>query len=318
MSEQNKNVSAVEWEDIPAEKFEIIGTDDFSGDIIARPKVSYWADAWRRFRENKIALVALIILVIMVIMVIIGPGISGYNFEQMNTDEINQLPSAEHWFGTDDLGRDLFARVFQGGRISLTIGIVGAVVASVVGSIYGGIASYFGGIVDDIMMRIVEVLLSIPYLLTVILISVVTDSKSIGTMMLALVLTGWCGIARLVRGQMLQLKSQEYILAANALGVSPIQTIMRHMIPNTLGMIIVAITFDIPGYIFSEAFLSYVGLGVQPPDTSWGALASAAQQNFMFYPYQLFFPSLMIALTMLGFTLLGDGLRDALDPKLRK
>lgn len=270
MSEQNKNVSAVEWEDIPAEKFEIIGTDDFSGDIIARPKVSYWADAWRRFRENKIALVALIILVIMVIMVIIGPGISGYNFEQMNTDEINQLPSAEHWFGTDDLGRDLFARVFQGGRVSLTIGIVGAVVASVVGSIYGGIASYFGGIVDDIMMRIVEVLLSIPYLLTVILISVVTDSKSIGTMMLALVLTGWCGIARLVRGQMLQLKSQEYILAANALGVSPIKTIMRHMIPNTLGMIIVAITFDIPGYIFSEAFLSYVGLGVQPPDTSWG------------------------------------------------
>lgn len=318
MSEQNKNVSAVEWEDIPAEKFEIIGTDDFSGDIIARPKVSYWADAWRRFRENKIALVALIILVIMVIMVIIGPGISGYNFEQMNTDAINQLPSAEHWFGTDDLGRDLFARVFQGGRVSLTIGIVGAVVASVVGSIYGGIASYFGGIVDDIMMRIVEVLLSIPYLLTVILISVVTDSKSIGTMMLALVLTGWCGIARLVRGQMLQLKSQEYILAANALGVSPIKTIMRHMIPNTLGMIIVAITFDIPGYIFSEAFLSYVGLGVQPPDTSWGALASAAQQNFMFYPYQLFFPSLMIALTMLGFTLLGDGLRDALDPKLRK
>ena len=318
MSEQNKNVSAVEWEDIPAEKFEIIGTDDFSGDIIARPKVSYWADAWRRFRENKIALVALIILVILVIMVIIGPGISGYNFEQMNTDEINQLPSAEHWFGTDDLGRDLFARVFQGGRVSLTIGIVGAVVASVVGSIYGGIASYFGGIVDDIMMRIVEVLLSIPYLLTVILISVVTGSKSIGTMMLALVLTGWCGIARLVRGQMLQLKSQEYILAANALGVSPIKTIMRHMIPNTLGMIIVAITFDIPGYIFSEAFLSYVGLGVQPPDTSWGALASAAQQNFMFYPYQLFFPSLMIALTMLGFTLLGDGLRDALDPKLRK
>lgn len=168
------------------------------------------------------------------------------------------------------------------------------------------------------MMRIVEVLLSIPYLIIVILISVVTDSKSIGTMMLALTLTGWCGIARLVRGQMLQLKSQEYVLAANALGVSPFKIIMRHMIPNTIGIIIVAITFDIPGYIFSEAFLSYIGLGIQPPDTSWGALASAAQQNFMFYPYQLFFPSLMIALTMLSFTLLGDGLRDALDPKLRK
>jgi len=248
-TEQNIH-SAAEWEDIPAEKFEIIGTDDFSGDIIARPKIGYWADAWRRLKENKIALVALIVLLLLIVMVCIGPVISGYNFEQMDTSAINQKPSAEHWFGTDSLGRDLFARVWQGGRVSIMIGVVGAVVASVIGCIYGGIASYFGGIVDDIMMRIVEVLLSIPYLIIVILISVVTDSKSIGTMMLALTLTGWCGIARLVRGQMLQLKSQEYVLAANALGVSPFKTIMRHMIPNTIGIIIVAITFDIPGYIF--------------------------------------------------------------------
>ena len=207
-TEQNIH-SAAEWEDIPAEKFEIIGTDDFSGDIIARPKIGYWADAWRRLKENKIALVALIVLLLLIVMVCIGPAISGYNFEQMDTSAINQKPSAEHWFGTDSLGRDLFARVWQGGRVSIMIGVVGAVVASVIGCIYGGIASYFGGIVDDIMMRIVEVLLSIPYLIIVILISVVTDSKSIGTMMLALTLTGWCGIARLVRGQMLQLKSQE-------------------------------------------------------------------------------------------------------------
>lgn len=318
-TEENKVTSATEWEDIPAEKFQIIGTDDFSGDIIARPKVGYWADAWRRFRENKIALVALIILVLMVIMVIFGPAISGYNFEQMDTSAINQTPNAQHWFGTDSLGRDLFARVWQAGRVSLAIGIVGAVVASVVGSIYGGIASYFGGIVDDIMMRIVEVLLSIPYLIIVILISVVTDSKSMGTMMLALTLTGWCGIARLVRGQMLQLKSQEYVLAAKLWVYLHLKSTCANIdSKNTLGIIIVAITFDIPGYIFSEAFLSYIGLGIQPPDTSWGALASAAQQNFMFYPYQLFFPSIMIALTMLSFTLLGDGLRDALDPKLRK
>ena len=317
-TEGNKVTSAVEWEDIPAEKFQIIGPDDFSADVIARPKIGYWADAWRRLKENKIALIALIVLLILVFMVTFGPMISGYSFEQIDTEAINQRPSAEHWFGTDSLGRDLFARVWQGGRVSIIIGIVGAVIASVLGCIYGGIASYFGGIVDDIMMRIVEVLLSIPYLIIVILISVVTDSKSMGTMMLALTLTGWCGIARLVRGQMLQIKTQEYVLAANALGVSPLKTIMRHMIPNTIGIIIVAITFDIPGYIFSEAFLSYIGLGIQPPNTSWGALASAAQQNFMFYPYQLFFPSLMIALTMLGFTLLGDGLRDALDPKLRK
>ena len=317
-TEGNKVTSAVEWEDIPAEKFQMIGTDDFSADVIARPKIGYWADAWRRLKENKIALIALIVLLILVFMVTFGPMISGYSFEQIDTEAINQRPSAEHWFGTDSLGRDLFARVWQGGRVSIIIGIVGAVIASVLGCIYGGIASYFGGIVDDIMMRIVEVLLSIPYLIIVILISVVTDSKSMGTMMLALTLTGWCGIARLVRGQMLQIKTQEYVLAANALGVSPLKTIMRHMIPNTIGIIIVAITFDIPGYIFSEAFLSYIGLGIQPPNTSWGALASAAQQNFMFYPYQLFFPSIMIALTMLSFTLLGDGLRDALDPKLRK
>lgn len=303
--------------DIPDEKFTIVGIDK-DAEAPSRPRIGYWRDAWRRLRENRVAFVALIILLILVFFIIFGPAISGYEFEQIDAEAINQGPSAKHWFGTDDLGRDLFARVWQAGRVSIIIGILGAVIASVVGSIYGGIAAYFGGAVDDVMMRIVEVLLSIPYLIIVILISVITDSKSLGTMLVALTLTGWCGIARLVRGQMLQLKSQEYVLAANVLGVAPIKIILKHMIPNTIGMIIVAITFDIPGYIFSEAFLSYVGLGIQPPSTSWGALASAAQQNFMFYPYQLMFPALMIALTMLSFTLLGDGLRDALDPKLRK
>ena len=269
------------------------------------------------FKHNKQAIFAAIYLCVIICVSIFVVFV---NIDPDAIDVVHKLefPSSVHWFGTDDLGRDLFARVWQAGRVSIIIGILGAVIASVVGSIYGGIAAYFGGAVDDIMMRIVEVLLSIPYLIIVILISVITDSKSLGTMLVALTLTGWCGIARLVRGQMLQLKSQEYVLAANALGVAPIKIILKHMIPNTIGMIIVAITFDIPGYIFSEAFLSYVGLGIQPPSTSWGALASAAQQNFMFYPYQLLFPALMIALTMLSFTLLGDGLRDALDPKLRK
>lgn len=304
-------------QDIPDDMFRIVGIDKDT-EAPTRPRIGYWRDAWRRLRENKIAFVALIILLVMIFFILFGPAISGYQFEQIDAEAINQGPSGEHWFGTDDLGRDLFARVWQAGRVSIAIGLLGALVASVIGSIYGGIAAYFGGVVDDVMMRIVEVLLSIPYLLIVILISVVTDSKSLGTMLVALTLTGWCGIARLVRGQMLQLKSQEYVLAATALGVSPMKIILKHMIPNTIGMIIVAITFDIPGYIFSEAFLSYVGLGIQPPSTSWGALASAAQANFMFYPSQLLFPALMIALTMLSFTLLGDGLRDALDPKLRK
>lgn len=305
-------------EPIPAEEFEILGIKKGEGDKLARPRIGYWKDAWRRLKENKIAMVAMIILILLVFLVIFGPMLSGHDFETVDNSAINQGPSAEHWFGTDSLGRDLFARVWQGGRVSMIIGITAAVISSVVGCLYGGIASYFGGIVDDIMMRIVEVLSSIPYLIIVILISVITDSKSLGTMMIALTLTGWCGIARLVRGHMMQLKSQEFVLAANALGVSPFKIVLKHLIPNTIGIIIVAITFDIPGYIFSEAFLSYVGLGIQSPDTSWGALASAAQQTFMFYPYQLLFPALMIALTMLSFTLLGDGLRDALDPKLRK
>lgn len=304
--------------EIPQEKFAIIGTDDFSGDVIARPRVGYWKDAWRRLRQNKVATISLFVLIIITIMVIIGPYLNGINFEDIDQTAINQAPSAAHWFGTDALGRDLFSRLWQAGRVSISIGLAGAIIGTVVGCIYGGISAYFGGAVDTVMMRIVEVLFSIPYLLIVILISVITDSRSIFTLMLALTLTGWCNTARLVRGQMLQLKSQEFVLAANALGVSPWRTIIKHLIPNTLGVILVAMTFDIPGYIFSEAFLSYLGLGIQPPGTSWGALASAAQQTFMFYPYQMLFPAVLIALTMLAFTLLGDGLRDALDPKLRK
>ena len=299
-------------------QFKIIGIDMTKGEGIARPRIGYWKDAWRRLKENKVATISLFVLLVLVIMVIIGPYLDGFNYWDVNNDLVNHAPNSAHWFGTDALGRDLFSRVWQAGRVSVAIGLAGACIATVVGCIYGGIAAYFGGAVDTIMMRIVEILYGVPYLLIVILISVVTGSRNIGTLLLALCITGWCDTARLVRGQMLQLKSQEFVLAANALGVSPWKTIIRHLIPNTLSVIIVAITFDIPGFIFAEAFLSYLGLGIKAPNTSWGALCSSAQQVFMFYPYQMFFPALMIALTMLCFTLLGDGLRDALDPKLRK
>lgn len=308
----------MEMDKIPSEKFQIIGADEAKADAIARPRVSYLQDVWRRFRQNKMALIALIILTILIVMVLIGPAISGYEFEEVDKTARNMGPSASHWFGTDKLGRDLFARVWQGGRVSILIGLVGALVSAIIGCLYGGIAAYFGGIVDDVMMRILEVIISIPYLIVVILLSVVLESKSVGTLILAMTIAGWCQTARLVRGQMLSLKSQEYVLAAQALGVSPWRIILKHMLPNTLSVILVSVTFDIPNYIFSEAFLSYVGLGIQPPNTSWGALCSMAQTTFTFYPYQLFFPALMIALTMLSFTLLGDGLRDALDPRLRK
>lgn len=302
----------------PQDKFDIVGVDESVVEHSARKKIGYWQDAWRRLKQNKLAFASLILMGILLLMTIIGPWIAGYDYAEIDSTAKNLGPSAEHWFGTDALGRDMFARVWQAGRVSMTIGIFGAFISTVVGVIYGSISAFFGGFVDNIMMRIVEILIGIPYLIVVILISVITDSQNLGTLLLALTITGWCGTARLVRGQILQLKEQEYVMATNVLGVSPWKIIKKHLIPNTLGLIIVGITFDIPGYIFSEAFLSYIGLGIASPNTSWGALASAAQANFRFYPFQLFLPSLMIALTMLSFTLLGDGLRDALDPRLRQ
>ena len=307
----------VRYEEIDSSKFKLIGADNKSSEFIARPVVTYWSDAWRRFRANKAAMVAFVILILLTVMVIIGPIISGYSFKEA-VGEPNQSPSAKFWFGTDEIGRDLFTRLWKGGRISIFIGIVGALISTVIGSIYGAVSAYAGGKVDVVMMRIVEILSSIPYLLLVIVLRLVLKSNGLGTLILAMTITGWCGLARLVRGQILSLKRKDFIMAADVLGVSKSDIVVRHLIPNTINVILVSISFDIPGYIFGEAFLSYLGLGVQAPNTSWGAMAASAQQVFQFYPYQLIFPALLIGLTMLAFTLLGDGLRDALDPNLRQ
>lgn len=298
--------------------FTIVGVDDSATESFARKPVTYWGDAMRRFRQNKVAVFAFFLLCAMILMTVIVPMVSPYDYSKQDLPSRKQWPSAAHWFGTDDLGRDLFTRVWQGGRVSIAIGVIGSFVVAVIGCIYGGIAAYFGGWVDMLMMRIVEVLSSVPNLLVVIMLSIVLDSSSIPTLLFAMTITGWCPIARLVRSQMLQISRSEYVMAARVMGVSPLSIVVRHMIPNTISIIIVNITFRIPGFIFSEAFLSYVGLGVQPPNTSWGALASAGQNSILFYPYMMLFPSLFIALTMLCFTLMGDGLRDALDPKLRR
>lgn len=305
--------------DLSKEKFEIIGCENANAEEILRPNISYWQDAWRRLKQNKVATVSLFVLAAIAFMCIFGPHMTKFKMEDVDTALVNAGPGGAHLFGTDSLGRDLFARVWQGGRISLIIGLVGTLIEVTVGVIYGGVSGYFGGIVDDIMMRIVEVLVSIPYLIIVILISLIfMDTKGIFPLILAMTITGWCGMARLVRGQILQIKEQEYVLAAQALGGDTSRIIAKHLIPNTIGVMIVAITLDVPAFIFSEAFLSFIGLGVKSPNTSWGALASAAQPNLMFYPYQLVFPAVAISLTMLSFNLLGDGLRDALDPRLRQ
>ena len=258
--------------------FEKIETADDLSEMMVRPHITYWADSWRRLKTNKVAILSIIILVVLILMCIFAPMFSKYSVEVTDTQSINLKPSAEHLFGTDSLGRDLFVRVWAGGRVSIMLGFVGTFLVIFVGCIYGGVAGYFGGRVDHYMMRIIELLVSVPYLVMVILISLYLG-KGMFALVIALTVTGWTGIARIVRGQVLQIKEQEFVMAARALGASPLRIILKHLLPNTIGVVIVAITFRIPGFIFSEAFLSFIGLGVQAPNTSWGALASSAREK---------------------------------------
>lgn len=302
---------------ITDDMFNRTGTEGLSGEDLSKPALTYWADVWRRFRSNKLALLGLVLIILVVATIYIGPIISGKDYQYMDSSVKNLTPNSEYWFGTDDMGRDMFTRVCYGGRISILIGLSCTLVMFVIGSLMGAIAGLKGGLVDDIIMRLVEFIGNLPYLIIVLILSVILG-RSIFSLVLAMSLTSWTGTTRMVRGQILQIKEQDFVEAAMALGANTKRIIMKHLLPNTLGIIMVTITMSVPGFIFGEAFLSYIGLGVEAPKTSWGALASAGQQRLMFYPHELFFPSLMIVLTMLAFHLIGDGLSDALDPKLRK
>lgn len=315
MSENTKN--NMEDMSLTDDLFERVGTKGLSGEELGKKALTYWADVWRRFRENKLALFGMILLVTIVVLLFVGPVISGKDYQYMDPSQKDLLPSSEYWFGTDDMGRDLFTRVCVGGRISIYIGLCCTVVMFVIGALVGALAGLKGGLVDDIIMRICEFVGNLPYLIIVVILSIVLG-RSLFSLVFAMSLTAWVGTARMVRGQILQIKEQDYVQAAKALGADTKRIIIKHLLPNTLGIIMVDITMSVPGFIFSEAFLSYIGLGVRPPETSWGALASAGQQQLMFYPHQLFFPCLLIVLTILSFHLIGDGLSDALDPKLRQ
>lgn len=297
--------------------FQRVGTKGLDAEKISKPSITFWSDVWRRFRKNKLALVGLIIIAIVVFLVIVGPMIAQKNYQFIDTSIKNQSPNSEYWFGTDELGRDIFTRVCYGGRVSILIGIACTFVSFIIGTLMGGLAGFFGGKVDDIIMRLVEIIASIPYLVLVIILSFLLG-RSMFSLVFAMTLVSWTGTARVVRGQIFQIKEQDFISAAIALGADAKRIILRHLLPNTLGVIMVDITLSVPSFIFAESFLSYIGLGIQPPETSWGALASLYQQRVMFDPYQLFFPCLFIVLTVLSFHLAGDGLTDALDPKLRK
>ena len=294
-----------------------VGTEGLSGEEIGRKSLTYWSDVWLRYPSNKLELLGMFLLIGVVVLLFTGPLISGKDYQFIDASLKNISPCAEHWFGTDDMGRDLFTRVCVGGRISIYIGLCCTLVMFVIGALLGALAGLKGGLVDDVIMRICEFIGNLPYLIIVVILSMVMG-RSLFSLVFAMSLTAWVGTARMVRGQILQIKEQDYVQAAKALGADTGRIIMKHLLPNTLGIIMVDITMSVPGFIFSEAFLSYIGLGVKPPETSWGALASAGQQQLMFYPYQLFFPCLLIVLTILSFHLIGDGLSDALDPKLRQ
>lgn len=296
--------------------FQPLNRDEKDAEKIVRPSLTYWADAWRRLKQNKLAIISLIALALIVIMALIGPIISPYEYDFQDFTAINETPSTAHWFGTDDLGRDLFVRAWKGARVSLLIGLISAVINVTIGIIYGGIAGYKGGRVDTIMMRIVEIIYSIPALLWVILLMIIMG-QGLTTIIVALSISGWGGMARLVRGQVLQLKEMEYVLAAQSLGASSWRIILKHLIPNAMGPIIINLTFQVPDAIFTEAFLSFIGLGVPPPIASWGTLANEGTKVMTLYPYQILFPAILISITMLAFNIFGDGIRDSLDPKLR-
>ncbi len=281
-----------------------------------RPSTTFWKDAWRRLKKNHVAMASVAVLLLITLMAIFAPMLSPYDYATQDIFAVNKGPSAEHWFGTDTLGRDIFTRCWIGARVSLTIALVATIINVLIGILYGGISGYFGGKVDLIMMRGVEIIYTIPDLLWVILLMVILGS-GLNTIIIAIAITGWGSMARLVRGQILQMKSSEYVMASQTLGGRFSHIIAKHMIPNIMGPIIIDLTFSIPSAIFTEATLSYLGMGIPVPLASWGTLANDGAKMLQLFPYQLFFPALLISLTMLSFNLLGDGLRDAFDPKLR-
>ncbi len=321
-------------------KIDVTGTD-----APAVAGSSLWKDAWRRLLKNKLAVFGLIVIGLMTVAVTLGPLIIRWttgltpDYIPADGDLIRSFPPSRlHPMGTDEAGRDLLARVLQGGRISLMVGIISTIVSLIVGVSYGAIAGYLGGRIDNVMMRIVDIIYAIPYILIVIVLLSVFGGENIPgwinslagmfgggaglsqifLLFFALGLVSWLTMARVVRGQILSLKNEEFVLAAKATGVSTPGIIFKHLVPNALGPVIVYATLTVPSVMLTEAFLSFLGIGVQAPYASWGSLASDGIKNIAIFPWQLIFPGVTMALTLFSLNFLGDGLRDALDPQTRK
>jgi oligopeptide transport system permease protein len=298
---------------------------------------SLWQDAWRRLRRNRLAMCGMIVVVCVALAALAGPPLlartTGYTFDYIPGDAtlLRSFPpftspdgsfAWTHPMGTDSSGRDLLARVLLGGRISLMVGLISTFVSLLIGTTYGATAGYLGGRVDEVMMRIVDALYAIPYMMVVIVLLALFGSRSplgqLVLLFLALGAVSWLTMARIVRGQVISLKNQEFVLAARATGVGPLAIVARHLVPNTLGPVIVYATLTIPSVMLLEAFLSFLGLGVQAPYASWGSLAADGVQNLAVFPWQLICPGVTMAITLFSMNFVGDGVRDALDPQMRK
>lgn len=276
--------------------------------------VSLWDDAVVRLKKNRLALLAATFLILEFLLFFLAPLIAPLNYEIQDLEHAMIGPSWSHWFGTDTLGRDLFARVLYGGRVSLTVGILASLVSAFVGVVYGSISGFLGGRWDNLMMRVVDILYALPFIFLVIIL-MVYFGRNFMLLFVALGLTQWLTMARIVRGQVLSLRHKEFIEAATVLGIQRKWIIFRHLIPNTLGPVIVYLTLTVPSVILEEAFLSYLGLGIQAPLASWGTLIKEGVDVMDLAPWMLFFPALFLSATLFSLNFLGDGLRDALDPK---
>jgi oligopeptide transport system permease protein len=278
---------------------------------------SLWRDAWHRLAKNKLAVFGGVTLIVLAVFCIIGPWLSPYGYEEQNLNNTFAPPGAAHWLGTDQLGRDLLVRLMAGGRISIMVGLIATLVAITIGVTYGAVAGFFGGKVDSIMMRIVDIMYALPFTIFVILL-MVFFGRHIWLLFFAIGAVEWLTMARIVRGQILSIKKMEFIEAARSLGLGKRRIIFRHMIPNVLGPIIVYTTLTIPAIMLLEAFLSFLGLGVQPPMSSWGTLIKDGAEKMEEYPWLLLFPGTVFSLTLFSLNFLGDGLRDALDVRAAK
>ncbi len=277
---------------------------------------SLWGDAWKQFKRNKLALIGLGFIVIVLLTAIFADLIAPYSITERDSGRFREGPSADHWFGTDIIGRDLFSRVVYGARVSMKIGLTATGIALTIGVIAGAIAGFVGGLVEAAIMRFIDVFLAIPYIILAIAIATVFG-KSENSVIIVLGFTGWLGVARIVRASFLQLKKMEYVEAAHALGFGRIRIMFRHILPNALQPIIVYGTIAIGSTILAEAALSFLGVGPQDPTPAWGLMVAQGRSDLANAPHLLFFPGLAIALTVTAFVFVGDGLRDALDPKLK-